>query len=303
MRGVSMNTHFFIMILPFVVASLGGLAVFCGAIPMLRDKPTQPQPEQIIESAKSPTELIVGKWLDLSGSGYTIEFSPDGKYNEIKSSGNQYFGTYTISENGMKIEIKGDSGSSSSGPFVVDENRLNLFGLTRFKRVAPEGDITISFASSANQQVVSSYSLTVLQDILKQAKLDSAKISRTASTPEDQARIMFENIQNLGVDNQKKLYGPYGDQVIDVYVEAKRLGKSSEEIKKTMTEKIYELGPPNVSKHLADPTKINVIDIAPSSIKDRLAFEKAVKSDQRVSKFLTPSNNDPAYHLEIPQPK
>jgi hypothetical protein len=47
---------------------------------------------------------------------------------------------------------------------------------------------------------------------------------------------------------------------------------------------------------------LNVFDVAPSSIKDKVAFERAVKAERRVTKFLTPPD-DPGYHLEIPQPK
>jgi hypothetical protein len=46
---------------------------------------------------------------------------------------------------------------------------------------------------------------------------------------------------------------------------------------------------------------LNVFDVAPSSITDRVAFETAVRAERRVSFFLTPPR-DPGYHLEIPQP-
>jgi len=69
-----------------------------------------------------------------------------------------------------------------------------------------------------------------------------------------------------------------------------------------MTAKIKSIGPRKVSRHIGDPKKLNVIDIAPSSIRItfRDKFEAAVKRESRVSKFLAPPV-DPAYHLEIPQ--
>ena len=56
--------------------------------------------------------------------------------------------------------------------------------------------------------------------------------------------------------------------------------------------------------HVADPIKLNVIDIAPSSIDPglRKLFVDAVLGDERVAKYLGPPK-DPAYHLEIPQPE
>jgi len=162
---------------------------------------------------------------------------------------------------------------------------------------------SINFGTNADQAAVSDHSRQVLQDIMKAAKLDSLTITSTARTPERQALAMYNNLESLGVAKQKALYGPYGDQVIDVYAAEKAAGKSQEQIISAMTAKINEVGPGNVSKHLADPSKINTIDIDPATIADREAFEKAAGADSRVSKVLKPSDNDPAYHLEIPQPQ
>src|SRR3712207_7001596 len=57
------------------------------------------------------------------------------------------------------------------------------------------------------------------------------------------ARVMYQNLELYGADNQKRLYGSYGDKVIDVYVKAKAEGKRSEVIKAEMERKIIELGP------------------------------------------------------------
>jgi hypothetical protein len=114
---------------------------------------------------------------------------------------------------------------------------------------------------------------------------------------------MYENIERHGVSHQKKLYGAYGDKVIDEYSFLKQKGKNRTQVIIGMTTKINALGPRNVSRHAGNPNKLNVIDIAPSSISLALRnrFESAVNSDPRVSKFLVPPK-DPAYHLEIPQP-
>ena len=165
-------------------------------------------------------------------------------------------------------------------------------------------DVTISFSSSANQKVVSDKTKKILVDILNVADLQSCFITSTSRTPADQARVMFDNIMAHGVPAQKALYGAAGDMVIDEFVKAKNSGKDPVSIKAAMEAKILSIGPGSVSHHCADPAVLNVVDIAPSSIKDKVAFEKAVKTAMKkkvVSKFLTPGNGDPAYHLEIPQ--
>ena len=161
--------------------------------------------------------------------------------------------------------------------------------------------ISLTFGLNANRAVVSQFSLKVIEDILRVAGLSSALITSTSRTPAQQARVMFTNIVQQGVAQQKQLYGAAGDKVIDVFVEGKAKGKNPEQIRAAMEAKIIALGPTTVSHHVADPKKLNVIDIAPSSIAKRQAFIDAVKAEGRVRKFLQPPN-DPAYHLEIPQP-
>lgn len=150
---------------------------------------------------------------------------------------------------------------------------------------------------------VSPYSKKILEAILKKSGIAQVTITSSARTAKDQARIMYENITRHGVAHQKKLYGPNGDKIIDEYTSLSAAGKSQADIISGMSNKIISLGPGNVSKHAANPKKLNVVDIAPSSINLALRkrFEAAVNSDSRVSKFLTPPG-DPAYHIEIPQP-
>ncbi len=164
---------------------------------------------------------------------------------------------------------------------------------------------SITFGPNANQAVVSVHTIGILTDILRAAKCDSCLITSTSRTPADQARIMFNNIVKDGVAKQKALYLPPGQSVIDEYVKAKNAGKTADQIKAAMEAKIRAVGPDKVSRHCADPAKLNVVDVAPSSIAHPQAFQSAVNAaiqQGKVSKFLTPANNDPAFHIEIPQP-
>lgn len=161
--------------------------------------------------------------------------------------------------------------------------------------------VEIRFAEHANPADVTPYSRGVLEEILRAAGQRGALVSSTSRSPADQARVMFDNLERHGVEHQKRLYGRAGDKVIDAYARAKAANKTSDQIKADMEAKIRELGPTSVSRHASDPRVLNVFDVAPSSIKDRRAFEAAVKADKRVTTFLVPPG-DPGYHLEIPQP-
>jgi vancomycin permeability regulator SanA len=164
---------------------------------------------------------------------------------------------------------------------------------------------SITFGPRANQSVVSVYTIGVLTEILVNAKLSSCMITSTSRTPADQARIMFQNIVGQGVAAQKKLYAAPGRAVVDEFVRAKQVGKDDAGIISAMQAKIVALGPTTVSHHCADPSKLNVVDVAPSSVANTTSFVHAVQSaikTGKVSKLLTPGNNDPAFHIEIPQP-
>ncbi|MDP1707371.1 MAG: hypothetical protein Q8L30_02350 [bacterium] len=156
--------------------------------------------------------------------------------------------------------------------------------------VVPE--VTININSGV---VISSNAVNVLKDILRSAGLTSATITSGRRTSDDQTRIMYDNIQARGVADQKALYGPNGDAVIDVYVAQKQAGASEAVIKAAMKQKIEQLGCYNVSNHCSTN---DVFDVAPSSIANDSAFRTAVQNSSAVKKKIFPPI-DPAYHIEL----
>ena len=164
-------------------------------------------------------------------------------------------------------------------------------------------DRNIVFGPNAKSADVSDFTLTVLRDIMRTANVARLTITSTQRSPQDQARVMFDNIVRDGVAKQKALYKPAGQSVIDAYVAAKGAGKSPDEIRAAMVARIMEIGPEKVSRHAADPKVLNVFDVSPGSVARQAEFVTAARNDQRVAKVLTPAENDPAFHLEIPQPQ
>lgn len=123
----------------------------------------------------------------------------------------------------------------------------------------------------------------------------SIQINSTTRTPEDQARIMADLVNKNGIGDTKALYGHHGDRVLDQYPD-----------QRAMIDKMYELGPSNISNHIADPTKMNVIDVSPwrAGIKRPKHFAIKALNHKGVSRVLSPWNSrDKAIHIEIPQPQ
>lgn len=164
---------------------------------------------------------------------------------------------------------------------------------------------SINFVPSADASVVSEHSRQVLRDVLADAGLDSCVVTSTVRSPARQAKAMYTNIELTSIARQLALYGDAGDEVIREYQRLKPLGHGQKAILGAMENKINALGPGNVSRHCADPTTLNVIDIAPSSIASSQDFLDALgraRDAELISRFFSPANGDPAFHVEIPQP-
>ena len=147
---------------------------------------------------------------------------------------------------------------------------------------------------------VTADAIQVLKEIVAAIGETSATITSGRRTPSEQATAMYNNLESTSIEEQKNLYGPSGDKVIDVYKAGKVAtpAKDTTTIQKEMTDKINELGPSKVSLHCSNNS---VIDVAPSSIKNDSQFQSEAEAHTRVTKYLGPATTpkDPAHHLEI----
>lgn len=161
--------------------------------------------------------------------------------------------------------------------------------------------VSISFSVSARQDCVADATITLLKQIGAESGNRNLLITSTARSPNDQARIMFDNCTKLGIASQYKLYGHNGDKVIKVFEESvKEKNFKRDEVIAKMETKIREIGPGKVSKHCADPSSINVVDIPFSSVTDKSKFRKAINkySPSPISRFLEEGENK-CFHIEI----
>lgn len=164
-------------------------------------------------------------------------------------------------------------------------------------------DVKIIYEAGADSNAMTTHALSVLKEICSKACISSVKITSTARTVDDQARIMHEMISAKGMKYVKNLYGAGGQSVVDAYEAATKKKLSEKEVRKAMVDKINDVGPENVSNHISRANGPCVFDIAPSSISDSLKkqFIKEVKLHASVERFFEPPK-DPAYHLEIKNP-
>jgi hypothetical protein len=158
---------------------------------------------------------------------------------------------------------------------------------------ATTNEATIKYGADADASKVSNYSTSVLVGVMNETGNNSIQINSTARTPEEQARVMSGLVNDNGMADTKALYGKNGDLVLDQHPD-----------QKAMVSKMNELGPSNVSKHIADPSKMNVVDVSPfrAGIKRPKVFASKALKHKGVSRVLSPYNSrDKAIHIEIPQ--
>lgn len=179
-----------------------------------------------------------------------------------------------------------------------------------------ESTLKINYDSSAKSDVVTDLTLNVIRSICAEAGIREINITSTYRPPEVQVRAMFQNLQS----NNRVGYAPPGRSVQDVYdskksefglTRTKPITDASQvsETKAAMVTQINEIGPEKVSKHAADPSVVQAIDISPTRMIpiSRKASFRAVciqyKKEGNLKAFLGPKplgpGKDPAFHLEI----
>ena len=211
------------------------------------------------------------------------------------------FGPATLSAVKSFQKAKGLSQDGSVGP----DTWSYLVG-TGTATPPSTGNVTINFTSSVNTSVISTKTLSVVKQLVSSAGMNSATITSSLRSPEDQAAAMYTNCANNGAASQKALYGANGDAVIDVYIAGVNKGLSKSTIISNMAAKIRALWPGLVSNHCVSPeqySKRNVIDIGYSSISNKDAFRRAInnaKSNGTVAVFTDEPGNG-CFHIEILQ--
>jgi predicted RNA binding protein YcfA (HicA-like mRNA interferase family) len=136
--------------------------------------------------------------------------------------------------------------------------------------------------------------LRVLEEILRDAGLTHVSVSSVGRTPEDQARVMYDNeIKGIHVHYKKP-----GQKVLAVMNANPNMPR--DQAISLMQAKIKELGPSTVSHHCSEDCY--VFDVAPSSVSNKPDFIKAVSAHRSVTKFLKPPEDPNAFHIEVAKP-
>lgn len=149
---------------------------------------------------------------------------------------------------------------------------------------------SILFVKPSDAGKVSALSRSIIMEAMAEAWLTVVYVTSTVRSPESQANAMYEN-ERRGMHIK---YKTAGAEVQKCYPD-----------KQKMIDKIYEVGPYNVSHHCGTPEtlkKINVIDVSWQKVPvdKRRAFHNALL--KRVNILLDKFNSkDPAFHIEIKQ--
>lgn len=163
-----------------------------------------------------------------------------------------------------------------------------------FTRSSSSNEVTITLDQSIIPSNLAPSTLALLKYIGKLSQNKSIYILSQANTPKQQAVRMYDQVVSLGFDETCNLYNTHGKKVLDQYSKGIAKGRTKEDIIRYMENTLYTVTPTNVSRHCADPSVLNVIDISIKHLTNSLAFFKVAK--KWFSLVLVENN---AYHLEI----
>lgn len=146
----------------------------------------------------------------------------------------------------------------------------------------------------------------VLLEILRKAELPSARVTSTSRTAAEQAKVIFDYINEHGYDAALELYGPHGDAIVQVCersykknraCDAPVLDRMVEETRRQL--KLLEQQGEQRTELMHTSDTHYAIDIDPESVADPRAFESAATAHARVTRLLEPAEHHNSYHVEI----
>ena len=161
-----------------------------------------------------------------------------------------------------------------------------------------ESPVAITFNPGINQEVVSDQSLNTLEEIGLESGVSEINITSTARDAEGQATAMYDNLVR-DYDHQRETYRQPGQEVINTFDEAQAAGLDRAGTIESMTNRINELGPENVSRHAANPNELNVVDISQRNVptERHTLFINAANRRNGVRAL----NENRVFHVEIQQ--
>jgi hypothetical protein len=175
--------------------------------------------------------------------------------------------------------------------------------------VARVADVEVVYGPNASAAAVSAEMNDIIKDAFRATGTPRGVISRTAMSPADQARAMFQSLVRLpgplsaNISEQRAIYTAAGDAVISVFANStagstvSQASSNAASITAAMEKEIRTQGPGNVAVHCADPARVAVVDVSFSNFTagGKAVFKTAVGNRAKLAE-----END-AFHLELPR--
>ncbi len=215
-------------------------------------------------------------------------------------------------------EVPVDTPEAEYGPIHINGTDLandptdvtHLIAASSESSVGALADVQVNYGANANAATVWNATIDIIKDGLRASGQSTATITSTSRTPADQARAMFQNLVNpnnpvnVNVDNQLTLYGAPGDAVINVFVQQtngmsyQQIIRNGTTIRAAMEQEINNQGPGNVSRHCADPSQRNVVDVG-SGVFNANNSGLFITADQNRARLIDERNSNGCFHIEV----
>jgi hypothetical protein len=146
---------------------------------------------------------------------------------------------------------------------------------------------------------------SVLQQVLADARLDSARITSTERTYDKQVELMLPQFEAAAAGRRRLVYGEVGTRLYERYLELVEAGRpKAAPLRAELVAKLRALiesypGPRHELQHLPLGATF-AFDVAPSSLRDGRAFRAALRRSRLVVRCIFPGQGgEDAFHLEV----
>lgn len=169
------------------------------------------------------------------------------------------------------------------------------------KNTGSTSNVNINYYPNAVQGVLTTYTLDLVKKAAKNSGNSEVTIASTIRTPQEQARLMYQNLERTGAKEQYDIYGSSGDKVIKVWEDMKKNGSSETKIRQAMTDKIIEVGSTNVSNHCYEPSVYknnNTFDITYNGLSNKAGLRSELQKLEDTNKLKFIEENG-CFHVQI----
>ena len=240
--------------------------------------------QTLSRGSKGPEVVLVQELL--LKAGYQLpKFGADGDFgNETLQALQQFQNDKNIEANGQ-VSPDSDTWKALNNLAFGPQNQNNNNTQLKPEQIELVQQSKVKLSAQAEQ---------VLREILAKAQEPKARIFNTFRSEEEQAVVMYRNLENLGIAANRQAYQDKtaAGRVIDAYEQAKNKNWPPDKIAGAILKSLQTVGAAKISAHCQAQNPAIDLD----GLQNPSRFEQICRADARLKQLI---KDQQGYHLEL----